>query len=674
MGMEDEVDPGPAASSGRAPRYRLRDQPVVLVAIVLVCLPLIVNAVRVGADHYVPTGDNSIIALRAGDVFGDNSPSLGMPSSLSGYTGGAESANHPGPLLFWSLSIPYALSGHSPVGLLVGIVLVEVVSVLAIAWAALRRAGPLVAVLALLAAALLCFSLGGPSLGQPLNPVLVALPFLAFLVLCWGVAAGDAWMLAPAILAGSLCVQAHLSYGVVTAVVGVVAVGSGVVTWVLEARQGDSVRRLRVPLGVAAGVTIVCWVAPLVQQLTSEHPNLSAILGGVGPAGGSSQLPAGTARRFLAATYGLPAVWTGRERWLAPVGPITWATAVALWVALIGLLVWGTESKARRSLLLVAGAAGVGVFATMQFSPNTLDRQSFRYLWAVGPFTWFAVVAGVLALAMPVLQRLVRPARLAWGAVAVLGVLVLFAAVTAAPLSGSGGSDEASRDGVVVSTLTRQLTAKLKTDRRYGLEVRGLTAYLSIEPGLLRSLDQHGMNVRLAYQDEQAYGSGWTRTDNPGGMLVLVSGEGQAVPPIGNLVARSEAHGRARTDLEPAILRGVARMDRIELAPEARELLRDVLAQQAATPEQRALLRNLLGAEPTVDGIEKAFQHPARLVQRGVIAGLLETGGLGYLAEHDLVLDMPADLKAEIVTYERARVDAESTTSVYLVPKGQPTS
>jgi energy-converting hydrogenase Eha subunit G len=466
-------------------------------------------------------------------------------------------------------------------------------------------------------------------------------------------------------------VQAHLSYGVVTAVVGGAAVVSGAVTWVLDKRKGRPARRLWLPLAIAAAVTVICWVAPLFQQLTSKHPNLSAILGGVGPGGESSHLPAATARRLLAATYGLPALWTGRERWLAPVGPFTWITAVAVWVALIALLVWAVRAKRKavRSLLLVTVAAGVGLFATTQFSPNTLDRQSFRYLWAVGPFTWFAVVASGLVPALPVLRRRVRPQQLAWGAAAALGALVLFAAVATTPLS-----EGAVRDGEVVGTVSKQLVSKLETGRRYGLAIRGPAAFVSIEPGLLRSLDQHGLDVRLTYHDEQAYGSGWTRTDNPGGTLVLVTGAGQPAPPTGKLVARSEAHSRPRTDLEPAILNGIAKLDRIELSSKGKQLLRDVLASQAASsPEQRAVMRSILGAEPTAAGIQEAFRNPARLVQRGLIESMLKSGGLGYLAENDLMV-LPQDLRDTIIRYEQARLGVESTTSVYLVPAGKPTS
>lgn len=659
---------------------RLRDAPLVLAAIVLVCLPLIVTVVRAGTEGFIPIGDNAIIATRAGDVFTSNSPSLGMTSSLSGYTNGRQSADHPGPLLFWAFAVPYAVSGHSPVGFLAAVLLLQIGSVLLLAFVANRRAGPTLALLALLGAGLIAWSLAGPSLAPPQNPYVTILPFLTYLFLCWTMACGNGWAIAPAIALGSLCVQAHLSYGLVVSLVGLVAVVAYGSEQVRQSHRGERRPRRGWPswvMPVAVGVTTVaCWAPALVQQARSSTPNLSAILSGIGPGGASSHLDPVLYGRIVWPTFGLWPFWARSGGWLQGYGPFNAATTVALFVGLVGLTAWAwrTGRHDLSRLLIIADAAVVAALVTVRSAPETLDPQNFRYLWAIGPFAWSAALVGTLALALarrPLARRgarrVVEPTLLA-----AIAVVVLLAALHVDPL-GFHTDQDAARHTAAVASLTRQLVGRLDQGRTYGMVRHGETALLSIGPGVLRSLEQHGISIHVIDNDVAAYGVERSGTAGLDGSLVIstgASGPGPEQPKGTKVVARFDTKSALRlNEMEPRILKELSNIPRLTLTPQGQKYFELLLGEVAKDPRAGAAIEKTLGEKLTRNALADLLRHPKKLVDSGAADRLLRNGFLGALAKGH-ALQAPGDVLELIEQYESYRVSGTDSTVVYLVPPG----
>ena len=103
-----------------------------LLVIALVTWPMVKAGLAALHEQWRPTGDWAVLNLRVDDV-GRLTPFVG-PYSRFGW-------NHPGPLLYWVLAVPYHLLGGRPVALLGATGLINAAAVgaaLALAW---RRGG-----------------------------------------------------------------------------------------------------------------------------------------------------------------------------------------------------------------------------------------------------------------------------------------------------------------------------------------------------------------------------------------------------------------------------------------------------------------------------------------------------------------------------------------------------
>ena len=119
--------------------------------------------------------------------------------------------NHPGPLLFYALAIPYRLFGSNSRSILLGGTALNAISVGAVAYLLLAtrtrgrpRARPHRHVRArqcARAAARLLF---------PWNPFVIVLPLLVLVFLTWSVACGDHWMLPFAMGVASFVMASHV--------------------------------------------------------------------------------------------------------------------------------------------------------------------------------------------------------------------------------------------------------------------------------------------------------------------------------------------------------------------------------------------------------------------------------------------------------------------------------
>jgi len=133
---------------------------------------------------YYPVGDWALIERGTRVVGTAHTPLVGAYSRFGW--------DHPGPWLFWVLSVPYRLFGASH-GLLAGAALLNAGWLLLTSWCAHRRSGwPLVALTGA-AVAVLVHSLGSSFLFDPWNPYVPVLGLLALFFVCWSLGRGEAW-------------------------------------------------------------------------------------------------------------------------------------------------------------------------------------------------------------------------------------------------------------------------------------------------------------------------------------------------------------------------------------------------------------------------------------------------------------------------------------------------
>ena len=253
---------------------------LVALSVVAALAPIVVATVRAIARGWIPPSDDAIFALRAHDVFTHNTPLLGPVSSVSLDAGRV--VNHPGPLFFDALAIPERLFGLAP-GAAIGTALVNCLAVIGIALVARRRGGPVLVVMSMGAAAILGWAMGSEILFEPWQPHILILPFLCFLMLVWSLSCGDLALLPWTVFVASFLLETHLSYVVLVPVLAL----WGLIGLALELRrrrrdEPDAWPALRTrtwrTVGIAAGVLFLCWLQPLIEQVTTTRGNFTRLL------------------------------------------------------------------------------------------------------------------------------------------------------------------------------------------------------------------------------------------------------------------------------------------------------------------------------------------------------------------------------------------------------------
>ena len=394
MAREDEPGPSGAASvtAGGRPGAAVRTTPWwVGVAIAGTAFPVVVAVARALRQGWLPMGDNAYFTVRSRDVLGPHHPLLGAWSSGSRALGG--SVNNLGPLQL-DLLAPFTKVGWAA-GTAVGAGALAVASIVGIGLVARRLLPPVGVLLTLLATAVVAWTMGSQLFLETRQHHALILPFLLYLVLVWGLAAGDRWLLPWAVAVGTLLVQTHLSYLVLASLLG----GWGLVALVVRTRRVGLVAPALTSLGVAA----LLWAQPLVDQVTGRG-NLTDLLRSGSGDEGSAPGPAGAVRivgRLLA--------WP--PRWLragfvdfAPAGSDGTVRAVAglvVVVAVLGLAGWrsrargdatATAAVATAAVAVGAGLAGAAVTPAGSLGPVV---GNYRWLWPLALFVVLAAVIGV---------------------------------------------------------------------------------------------------------------------------------------------------------------------------------------------------------------------------------------------------------------------------------------
>jgi hypothetical protein len=465
-------------------------------------LPVVVATIGSLADGWLPVGDQGIIATRALDVFTSHMPLLGQYSEASAVSGHATYS--PGPLLYWLLAVP-ARAG-APASLTLTMAVVNVACIVAVLAIVRRRGGDGLVVATAVALALMCRSLGPESLHDLFNPSAALMPFTLLVFVSWALACGDHRLLALAVLLASFAAQCHLAY----ALPGVALLAVGVV-----------LGRPRRGWAAAGAVALICWIAPVVQQITERPGNFSAIVSsstsgrpteGVRIAGRALVGVVGVPPRFLRVpgrTGGAIGGISGRDYGdtripdvLAAPGRFKELSAALVLAALAstGIL------AARRGRRDLAAGALIGIVLCAALAAN-VAATPVRALNTLGYALWWGSVAGMwvwLMLAWNVWQAV--PSVRLRVALAAVPALAVGAAVAAAE-----PPDAHAPFYRPTAALTTRLDAAIPPGETLWLRARGKPV-VPMSPAIRFRLRQRGVRV-LGAHDVSRLGS-WYALDH----------------------------------------------------------------------------------------------------------------------------------------------------------------
>jgi len=399
---------------------------LIAAAAVAASLPVVVALITAVSDSWAPVGDRAVGAARAYDVFSSHPPLVGAYSTSTLLIG--ETTYSPGPLLSWLLALPAHLPGLLALPLTMA--LVNLASVVGSVLLAHRRAGPVFALVAAMAIAVMCSSLPADLPVDIWSGSVPVLPFWLLRFVGWSVACGEVRLLPLGVVLASFVAQCHLAYLLPSVFILVIG-GVGLIV-----RRHDAEGTLRRWLVVALLAGVVCWSLPVLDQVMAwtgrdGHGNLARIVDAAGSRGNTAGAEAGV--RAVARTVGISPWWLRELRSpqaktfdiFAPLSALAIASTVIVLLGLAAALIAAWRKRRQdvvtASAIALALCLAVGLF-TMSF-PNQ-GGMIFSYSYG----SWWAAPAGmwvwlVLGWATIVLVPLRRPA-LDWAHPAVTGVAV----------------------------------------------------------------------------------------------------------------------------------------------------------------------------------------------------------------------------------------------------------
>jgi len=365
-----------------------------------------------------PSGDWALLAMRIEDV-GHATPLLG-PYSRFGW-------NHPGPLLYWVLAVPYHLLGWSARSMLAATAFLNAAALagtVALAW---RRGRLPLAALTTFALVILTHTMGPELLRDPWNPYITMLPVALLVMLCWSGAEGDRWAWPAALAVGSFIVQSHIGYAVI--VIGVV-VSAMFLAW----RQRTEVallpstpRARRLLIITTALVLVMCWTPVLIDQFFGSG-NVAAITSYFV---NSTDRPAGLHDALAQAAGNLPVRDTGWLGALPIVGAdgaveggdlIALLLPVGLYFAALAVALATRARSAVRFQLIVGVAVISGVLATSRIT-GPMFGYLIRWWWVLACLWWLSITWSLFSATLswtrtPLVLRQILP-------IAVVGLCLL---------------------------------------------------------------------------------------------------------------------------------------------------------------------------------------------------------------------------------------------------------
>jgi len=347
----------------------------------------IIDAGRSALDLvWRPSGDWAVLNLRVEDV-GRHTPLVG-PYSRFGW-------NHPGPLLYWLLAVPYHLFGDKPEALLTAAATLNALTIAAMSLVAWRRGRLALLSCTMAATAVLLHAMGPAMMRDPWNPFITLLPLALVALLAWSVVEGDAWMWPPLLFVVSFELQSHIGYLPILAMITAVI---ALLSWRRDSFRSllpSDRRQRRLVQGISFAVLFGCWLPVFVDQIAGTG-NLGALThyflsAGERPAGLNAGLHiAADQLRFPAAP------WLGRVEVAGTDGALLGSGIIVFLLPLIAMA--GSAWIARRTralaalrfqLIVVAASLG-GVIATSRVIGPVFDWV-VRWWWVLALLWWLSI-------------------------------------------------------------------------------------------------------------------------------------------------------------------------------------------------------------------------------------------------------------------------------------------
>ena len=417
------------------------------------------------ARGWRPFGDDAAIASRAYQVFSLHPPLTGLASAASAGTGHV--VFDPGPLMFYLLAVPVHLDPAH--GLFWGAALCcGAVLSLSIEAAWSLGAWMIGAVVGFCVLDLVWLT---PAVFEnlPWNAYFPLPFFIAALVLAWVVVMGRTRWWPVLVVSASVAAESHLLF-VVPAVALVVLAGMfGLITG-RPRRYGWLV--------VGLGLGLLCWLAPLIQEL-GAHPNLSAL---IKSGRGQATLGLGFGLRMVGLAGAPNPIWLSH----IPSGFYTMAVfeyGHAPWYGgvILGLLVVITVAAfvTGRRPLGALGAVAVTSCAALVVSFGVLPAKNFLNvmylvdcLWVVGVLIWAAIELGRVVLRRAASVRWpTRTAAVAtWVGVATVVALIVVGVIGVGPAATRPG--EIAWNARDLALVARAATAVERVERAGPVAIR----------------------------------------------------------------------------------------------------------------------------------------------------------------------------------------------------------
>jgi hypothetical protein len=422
---------------------------------------------------------------------------------IGGRIGGSGDAqgSHPGPLAFYAMAPVHRALGDTAWALQVATAVVQVAALGAALWLVRRRGGRLLFLGAAAAVGLVVAACTAELLTLPWNPYIPLLSLLAFLVAVWSFTADDLVGLPVAAVAGSLCVQTHVPYtGVVGAGALVALAWAGFRLW-RPPPAGPARVAVATTVAVTAGLALLLWLPPIVEQLTEESGNLAKVVDyfadppedTFGPRDGFHLLLLRLDPWKLLTNRTPDVPFAGGSS-------VPGAALLGVW-AVAAVAAWRLRAWALLRLHAVLGVAVVA--AGVAFSRILGPPFGYLSLWTYGIAVLVLLAIGWTAgLAVSRLLPTATVARLRPVATAVLAVAVLAGLASATVTAWSAESTEPGAGGVLAG-VTRETVDALRAGdlRGTGEDVTYLLS--SVDPvyggapmqGLVNELERAGLRA-----------------------------------------------------------------------------------------------------------------------------------------------------------------------------------
>lgn len=580
--------------------------------------PLLLAIFRTLSAPYFPAGDQAVIELRVRDVGGLHTPLLGPYSRYYW--------NHPGPMIYALLAVPYRLLGSQSTGLLAASGIINLASIAGLGAIAWRRGRlPLVALTAI-GLGVLIQNLGVTYLQNPWNPYLTLLPVALFVFLAWTTVEGDRWAAPITVFVGSFLIESHIGYALIVG-----AVGAWCAALVIRGRRRavDTDPSWRRPVIACGVVFAICWLPVVIDQFFGTH-NFGSIVeyfatGDRTPVGFdkagrflSRELGGGPPRFGIDAPWlGSSAPWIGGEELVDPgsgsvvTQDVRELVPPALWFAVATALAWVTKARSALRLQAAVAVALFAAYVSLARITDTVYDYLIKWTWVLAMVLWISIFwtlfSAFMASSVPDRLRAIKlfdAAGRPGFALRVAGVgLALYALCQLAVVT--------EREQVPLPEGWAQPTMAALSDRvatmapSGGLvRVRGEGGFVnSVTDGVALQLERHGHAVEVEPYDDYKFGA--HRTTDVGTTVATVWVV--YADAIDRFETRSDLQEVGRWDPLSPSERDQYRRDNLVLHDEFTALQRKDLLASLATGDSLYLARDREGVDQKLlDRYEKA--------------------------------------------------------------------